>query len=271
MDAATARYRSQPTARRLWPVGAAALSVLTGACGAGGASAASAGRSPTTLQTLPGLQSSAGATTPSGAGQAAGPSNLSPFPASAASSCTTPQLHPNGQGNPHVPNVPPIRSVAVAPRSGGLAVQYRFGGHLQAPPEGVYFAWTITLYRHRADANKPTSAIELQVEDRGAGWEPTGWALSASTYTDNTPLVGNVTLTAGGTLLTTFFPAGFANLKPPFFWYASQEAYRAYLPRGTSAHHQDFSVNGAITIDCPSGVRQSPYSLPLAAKLLAAG
>ncbi|HYA45631.1 MAG TPA: hypothetical protein VED59_08485, partial [Acidimicrobiales bacterium] len=63
---------------------------------------------------------------------------------------------------------------------------------------------------------------------------------------------------------TTSFPAGFVDLRPPFYWFASQEEYRAYLPR---EGRQDWSVNGSVVTDCPTGVRPDLNSPPDPAKL----
>ena len=164
--------------------------------------------------------------------------------------------------------VPAIRSVQIAPSLGGLLVQYKFRKGFAPAPEGVYFAWTIYIYHHRADANNPLQTIELQIEDRGLGWEPTGWSVLASTYYSSSPVPGDVRTDATHNSLATFFPGGFANLSPPFYWYASQEVFRSYLPTKSKLNHQDFSINGSIVNDCPSGVRADPYSLPNPQKLL---
>lgn len=166
--------------------------------------------------------------------------------------------------------VPAIRSVQIEPNLGGLVVLYKFSKGFTLAPEGVYFAWTVYIFRHRADASNPVQTIELQIEDRGAGWQPTGWSVLASTYYNSSPVSGQVRTDKAHDRLATFFPAGFTNLKPPFFWYASQEVFRGYLPRKSKTAHQDFSVNGSIVRDCPSGVRAATYSLPDPAKLLAA-
>ncbi len=270
--------------RKVWPVGLAMVALSTAACG-GIARGAKAGAPATTTQsTLLAAGGTAQSATPAGQG-AGGAGRSATRPGHAAGgtlatvptigrtggdTCSQPQHVPTVQGDPRVSSVPAISSVSLVPTRGGLGVEYRFARRLLPPPEGVYYSWTIWLYRHRSDAAAPTRAIDLQVEDRGAGWEPSGWAISASTYTDNTPVAGQVAVNPEGTQLTTFFPPGFVDLKPPFYWYASQQEYRAYLPTKAKSHNQDFSVNGTITIDCPSGIRQSPYSLPVAARLLGA-
>ena len=166
--------------------------------------------------------------------------------------------------------VPAMRSVQLEPNRGGLLVVYRFQRGLALAPEGVYFAWTVYIYRHRADASNSVKTIELQIEDRGVGWEPSGWSVLASTYYNSSPIAGDIRTDAARDRIATLFPAGFADLKPPFFWYASQEVFRGYLPMKSKTAHQDFSVNGSIVNDCPTGVRAGAYSLPNPAKLLAA-
>jgi hypothetical protein len=186
-------------------------------------------------------------------------------------SCTNPQASSTVQGNPHVSSVPQIESIRLVPRSGGLLVSYKFRTPFVLAPEGVYLSWTIYVYRHRSDATKPQRAVDLQVEDRGTGWQPSGWTMLASLGTEASPVEGSVQTDAAGDELSAFFPAGFTNLRPPFYWFASQEEYRAYLPEANKAHPQNWNVNGSVTTDCPVGVRVSPNSLPDAAKLLSAG
>jgi len=207
-----------------------------------------------------------------GAGVAQPAPHQAPAVATTASfSCTNPQPSSTVQGNPHVSSVPQIESVSLVPRAGGLLVSYKFRTPLALVPEGVYLSWAIYVYRHRSDAGKSQRAVLLQVEDRGKGWEPSGWTILASIGTDASPVEGSVQTDKAGDELSTFFPAGFTNLLPPFYWFASQEEYRAYLPEANKAHPQNWNVNGSVTTDCPVGVRPSPNSLPNAAKLLSAG
>ncbi len=186
-------------------------------------------------------------------------------------SCTNPQQASTVQGNPHVSAVPQILSIGLMPRAGGLVVTYKFKAPLVLAPEGVYLSWAIYVYRHRSDAGKAQLAVELQVENRGKGWEPTGWTILASIGTNATPVEGSVQVDPAGDELSTFFPAGFTNLRPPFYWFASQEEYRAYLPEANKAHPQNWNVNGSVTTDCPAGVRRDPNSLPNGSRLLSAG
>jgi hypothetical protein len=166
--------------------------------------------------------------------------------------------------------VPSIESVKLVPSLGGLVVDFRFRTGFALAPAGVLIAWTIYLYRHRSDAAQPAAAVQLAVQDRGPGWEPTGWTMVASTYTKDTPVAGEVRTDKARNELKTFFPAGFADLKPPFYWFASQQEERAYLPQNNKAEPQNWNVNGSIFTDCPAGVRSDPNSLPYAARLLAA-
>lgn len=174
------------------------------------------------------------------------------------------------EGNPDIASVPSLQFVSLVPRSGGLLVTVKFRKPLVLAPEGVYISWRVYIYRHRSDAANPESTLMLQVEDRGKGWEPSGWTILASTYTSDSPIEGDVHTNNAGDQFTTFFPAGFANLSPPFYWFATQEEYRAYLPGATKSAGQDWSINGAIYTDCPAGVRHDPDSTPYAAKLLTA-
>jgi hypothetical protein len=194
-------------------------------------------------------------------------------PAAAASTafyCANPQPDSTIQGNPDLTAVPLLRSLSLVPSPGGLLLSVKFRKPLVLAPEGVYISWTVYVYRHRSDAANPESTLMLQVEDRGKGWEPTGWTILASTYTSDSPVEGDVHTNSARDEFTTFFPSGFANLSPPFYWFAAQEEYRAYLPRDNKAAPQDWKVNGAVYSDCPAGVRPDPNSAPYAAKLLTA-
>ncbi|HXW80916.1 MAG TPA: hypothetical protein VEJ84_15545 [Acidimicrobiales bacterium] len=172
-------------------------------------------------------------------------------------------------GDPDVSFVPPMESVSLVPTLGGLVVEYRFRSDFGVPPEGVYFSWTVYIYAARKDANLSTRGTELQVEDRGAGWEASGWAVLVATYTSSSPVEGVVRTDKAHDALSVFFPPGFANLSPPFYWFATQEEYRAYLPEANRAHPRDWSVFGSVSTDCPVGVRANINSLPSGLKLLA--
>ena len=195
---------------------------------------------------------------------------LSARAGAAAFNCTNPQRTLTVQGDPHVTSVPSLASVSLVPHSGGLTVRFSFREPFALAPEGVYISWTVYVFRHRSDADNPESTLFLQVEDRGKGWQPTGWTILASTYSSDSPVAGEVHTNKAHDDLTTFFPSGFANLRRPFYWFASQEEYRAYLPQDNKAAPQNWNINGAIFTDCPAGVRPDPNSTPDSAKLLTA-
>ena len=112
---------------------------------------------------------------------------LSARAGAAAFHCTNPQRTLTVQGNPHVTSVPSLGSVSLVPHSGGLTVRFSFRKPFALAPEGVYISWTVYVFRHRSDAANPESTLFLQVEDRGKGWQPTGWTMLASTYSSDTP------------------------------------------------------------------------------------
>ncbi|HTT88857.1 MAG TPA: hypothetical protein VMF65_04825 [Acidimicrobiales bacterium] len=188
----------------------------------------------------------------------------------AAYYCTNPQQVSTVQGNPHVVSVPSLESVGLVPKSGGLMVTFKFHKPFAPAPEGVYIAWSVFVFRHRSDAQNVNSGLQLQVEDRGRGWQPTGWTILASIGTADNLVEGQVHTNKAHDEFTTFFPGGFSNLNPPFYWFASQEEYRAYLPMGKNAATRDWNVYGAVFTDCPAGVRPDPYSSPYAGRLLTA-
>ncbi len=193
---------------------------------------------------------------------------LSGAAAQAGSYCTDPQRTSTVQGNPHVVSVPSLESVGLVPKSGGLMVTFSFHRSFALAPEGVYLAWDVFVFRHRSDAQILDRQLQLQVEERGKGWQPTGWTILAALGASDNLVQGQVHTNKAHNQFTTFFPGGFANLSPPFYWFASQEEYRAYLPVGNKAGAQDWNVNGAIFTDCPAGVRPDPDSSPYGAKLL---
>jgi hypothetical protein len=182
--------------------------------------------------------------------------------------CTNPQRTSTVQGNPHVASVPSLEAVTLQPSSGGLMVSFRFSKPLVFAPEGVYISWTVFVYRHRSDASNYQAGVQLQFQDRGKGWQPTGWTILAAVGSTNNLVAGQVHTNKAHNELTTYFPGGFADISPPFYWFATQEEYRAYLPQAAS---QDWNVYGAVFTDCPAGVRPDPDSSPYAAKLLTAG
>jgi len=187
-----------------------------------------------------------------------------------AFSCTNPQQISTVQGDPHVASVPSLESVSLLPGRGGLTVSFRFRKPIVFAPEGVYLSWTVFVYRHRGDASNNNATVRLQFQDRGKGWQPTGWTILAAVGLTDNLLGGQVRTNKAHNELTTFFPAGFADLTLPFYWFATQEEYRAYLPRGNDLAARDWNVYGGVFTDCPSGVRPDPDSSPYAAKLLSA-
>jgi hypothetical protein len=247
------RRNQQPPARRraglAW--GPAALLLAIGAAACGGSPAA--------------------ATKPHGSERAArGPqvgSTLASF------ICKVPDTSghkPMVSGTPDLASVPDIETISLTPVGGGLSLDFKFREPFELAPAGVYISWTVYVYRSRNDASNPQAPVELQVEDRGAGWEPSGWTILASQGLNAENVSGEVRTDKVRDEIRTLFPAGFANIQPPFYWYASQVEYRAYLPKQRGA--QDWSVNGSVTTDCPAGVRADPSAdqLPDGSKLLRA-
>ncbi|HMK98002.1 MAG TPA: hypothetical protein VK425_10680, partial [Acidimicrobiales bacterium] len=99
------------------------------------------------------------------------PTRLSATTQTGASAiCSAPQAKPAVEGHPHLSSVPALASVRITAQRKGLKVVYSFRSRFVPAPEGVYIAWSIFLYRARADANDSTKLLELQLEDRGAGW-----------------------------------------------------------------------------------------------------
>ena len=192
------------------------------------------------------------------------------LPVTTTFTCVTGGAKAMTVGHPDINFAPTVQSVQLVPDRGGIILEYKFGSALAAPPEGVYFSWAVYIYRNRGDANHPTRSLELQVQDRGAGWAPTGWTILASTYYASRPVEGNIQTDKARDELTAFFPAGFGNLSRPFYWFASQVSYRAYLPAKTRSSPVNHNIYGSLTTDCPAGVRQDPNSLPYPAKLLLA-
>ncbi len=187
--------------------------------------------------------------------------------ASGASSCVSSQWASTVTGTPDISTIPAIKAVTVTPSFGGLLVSLEFKKPFVSAPEGVYDSWTVFVFQNRSQAANVDNAVQLQIEDRGVGWEPSGWTLLATFGPNNNEVAGNIHTDKDRELLQTFFPAGFANLDPPFYWFAEQEEFRAYLPLPSKTDHQDFSVNGTITSGCPNGVLGA-YGMPKAAKLI---
>lgn len=191
--------------------------------------------------------------------------------AAAASSCTDPQRNPTVYNTPQVPAFPVEHSVSLIPHSGGLEVTVRFRRPLVKAPEGVLIAWQIFIFHTRAHAANSAADLTLTFEDRGQGWEPTGWTvhISASDGSSNN-VGGEVHLSHSGKILSVFYPAGFGNLRPPFYWYANQYGDRAYMPTDRHSQPRNWNINGTLSSDCPAGIRSGPDSTPSSTRLLLA-
>lgn len=168
-------------------------------------------------------------------------------------------------GTPDLASVPAIGSVELSALKGGLLLSLRFSRRVPLAPEGVYFAWDVYLFHKRSDASPPQHSVMLQIEDRGKGWQPTGWSLLVWVDNQASQLSGDIGTDKGHDELQAYFPTRDIKLQMPFYWYASQEALRAYLPEGKQ---QDWAVNGTVAAFCPPGVQADLYSLPVPAKLL---
>ncbi len=174
-------------------------------------------------------------------------------PAGTGSSCTDVQKRATVDGRPHLRSIPAIESITIVPSAGALRVSYRFRRRVALAPEGVLFAWQVFVYRHRADATKAAAGFDLTLEDRGAGWEPAGWTIEIDATSDSRQVDTDVRTDAARDELTVVYPAGFGDLRPPFYWYADQFVIRAYLPRA-AAPRRDYSIHGTESIDCPAAM-----------------
>jgi len=169
--------------------------------------------------------------------------------------CTHPQTHATVIGKPHLSSVPTLVAVTLSPHDGGLGISYLFHKRLVVAPAGVLIAWRVFIYRNRDDANSPASRVTLTVEDRGVGWEPSGWTITTALGTNLGQVDGNVYINKARDELSVFFPKGFANLRMPFFWYSNELEIRAFLP--TKKNKPDYTVNGSVSFDCPAGINAS--------------
>jgi hypothetical protein len=170
-------------------------------------------------------------------------------------SCTHPQSHATVVGKPHLSSVPTLAAVTLSPHNGGLGIVYRFRKPLVVAPAGVLIAWRVFIYRNRNDANQPASGVTLTVQDRGAGWEPSGWTITTALGANLGQVDGNVYINKARDELSVFFPKGFANLRTPFFWYSNEWEIRGFLP--TKNNKPDYTVNGSVSFDCPAGINAS--------------
>jgi hypothetical protein len=168
-------------------------------------------------------------------------------------------------GKPDVTSAPAVKSAKLTSAPGGLLVSISFTKPFLYAPEGVYFAWDVYMFHRRADAVPRGRATLLQIEDRGKGWQPSGWTVLASTYDNGFPTGQPIGMDKARNELVVYFPTRVVSTQVPFYWYVSQEAYRAYLPDGNDP---DWAVNGSLTAFCPAGVQADPYTLPVPSKLL---
>ena len=169
--------------------------------------------------------------------------------------CTNPQTKPTVVGKPRLSSVPTLVAVTLSPHDGGLGVSYRFRKPLVLAPAGVLISWRVFVYRNRNDANNPASGLTLTVEDRGAGWEPSGWTITTALGTNLGQVDANVYINKARDELSAFFPKGFANLRTPFFWYSNEWEIRGFLP--TKNNKRDYTVNGSLSFDCPAAINAS--------------
>jgi hypothetical protein len=169
--------------------------------------------------------------------------------------CTHPQTHATIIGKPHLSSVPTLVAVTLSPHNGGLGISYRFHKRLVLAPAGVLIAWRVFVYRNRDDAANPAAGVTLTVEDRGVGWQPSGWTITTALGTNLGQVDGNVFINKAHDELSVFFPKGFANLRTPFFWYSNEWEIRGFLP--TKTNKPDYTVNGSVSFDCPAGINAS--------------
>lgn len=170
--------------------------------------------------------------------------------------CIDPQLHATVVGSPRLRSVPALAGVVVTPFNGGLDVSFLFRHRLVAAPAGVLISWRVFVYRHRHDTADAASALALNIEDRGAGWEPPGWTITTALGTKLGQVDGNVILSRTHEELSAFFPKGFGDMLPPFYWYANEWEIRAFLPTN-NPDKPNYAVNGSESFDCPTGTDAS--------------
>jgi hypothetical protein len=140
--------------------------------------------------------------------------------------------------------------VTLTPYEGGLAVSFLFKHRLVLAPAGVLISWRVFIYRSRHDAERPADALVLNVEDRGAGWEPSGWTITTALGTTLGQVDGNVVINRAHDELSALFPKGFGNMATPFYWYANEWEIRSFLPT-KNPNKPNYSVNGSESFDCP--------------------
>lgn len=172
------------------------------------------------------------------------------------SGCTKPQLRATVVGNPHLHSVPSLAGVTLTPYEGGLSVSFLFRHRLVVAPAGVLLSWRVFIYRARSDVDHPAKELTLNVEDRGAGWEPSGWTITTALGTSLGRVDGNVVLNRAHDELSALFPKGFGDMRTPFYWYANELEFRSFLPTN-NPNKPNYSVNGSESFDCPAGTDSS--------------
>ncbi len=177
-------------------------------------------------------------------------------PSHPAPSCTDPQRQATVAGTPHLVSVPLLVAVTLSPHDGGLGVSFLFHRPLVVAPEGVLISWRVFVYRHRHEAADPTAGQTLNIEDRGAGWEPSGWTITTAFGSSLAQVDGNVFINPARDEISAFFPKGIGDMSPPFYWYANELEFRSFLPT-KNPNKPDWAVNGSVSFDCPTGVTAS--------------
>ena len=170
--------------------------------------------------------------------------------------CTNPQRRATVVGTPRLTSVPALVAVSLYPHAGGLGVTFLFRRPLVMAPAGVLISWRVFVYRHRNDAANPASGQTLNLEDRGAGWEPSGWTITTALGSSLAQIDGNVTINKARDALSVFFPKGFGDVSTPFYWYANEWEFRSFLPT-KNPDKPNYAVTGSVSFDCPSGVTAS--------------
>lgn len=159
-------------------------------------------------------------------------------------------------GEPRLHSVPSLAGVTVTPYDGGLAVSFLFRHPLAVAPAGVLISWRVFIYRNRHEADHPADALVLNIEDRGSGWEPSGWTITTALGTTLGQVDGNVVINRARDELSALFPKGFGNMSTPFYWYANEWEIRSFLPT-KNPNKPNYRVNGSESFDCPAGTTAS--------------
>jgi hypothetical protein len=183
-------------------------------------------------------------------------------------SCTDPQRNATVEGAPQLNDVPLLAAVTLSPNDGALSISFSFRHRLVYAPAGVLLAWRVFVYTNRQHATSADADLTFTVEDRGAGWEPTGWTIVVASGSSSRQVDGNVAINSAGNELSVLYPRGFGDLSTPFYWYANQWAVRSFMPTD-NPKSPDYSINGSVSTDCPAVLDAS--GLPSPERLLRAG